>query len=66
MNTPYDNGKVKIGIYYQKPLRCEMSKDMELLQSALIGDTRKIFWRKVLNISYLAVLVGFLAALLVY
>ena len=66
MNTPYDNGKVKIGIYYQKPLKCEMSRDMELIQGALLGDNSRLFARKVLNILYLIVLFGVLGALLIY
>ena len=66
MNTPYDNGKVKIGIYYQKPLKCEMSRDMELIQGALLGDNSRLFARKVLNILYLIVLFGVIGALLIY
>jgi len=66
MNTPYDTGKVKIGIYYQKPLKCEMSKDMELIQGALLGDNSRLFQRKVLNISYIIVLLGVIGALLIY
>ena len=32
----YNTGKVKIGINYHKPLRVDMSRDMELLQTGLL------------------------------
>lgn len=33
---PYDTGKVKIGLYYEPPREQYMSRDAELLQSALL------------------------------
>ena len=36
--TPFDNGKIKMGIYYQKPKYVEEDSDMLRLQSYLIGD----------------------------
>jgi putative ubiquitin-RnfH superfamily antitoxin RatB of RatAB toxin-antitoxin module len=50
VNIPYDNGKVKIGIYYQKPKYIEEDSDMLRLQSYLIGDPKmlkKQYWYKV-------------------
>lgn len=38
MNIPYDTGKVKIGLYYQKPRYVEEDTDMLRLQSYLIYD----------------------------
>ena len=45
-NIPYDNGKVKIGINYQRPQYVEQDSDMLMLQSYLIEDP------KVLNFHY--------------
>jgi hypothetical protein len=36
--TPYDTGKVKIGLLYQLPQQNEYSADQELLQRALLGE----------------------------
>ena len=40
MNTPYDNGKIKMGIYYQPPKYVEYDSDMLYLQTALVGDIK--------------------------
>jgi hypothetical protein len=40
--TPFDNGKVKMGIYYQKPKYVEEDRDMLNLQTYLIGDPAKL------------------------
>ena len=37
----YNTGKVKIGINYQKPLRVDMSRDMENLQRGLLSRAEK-------------------------
>ena len=42
MRTPYDTGKVKIGSNYNPDLRPAIDGDMEYLQTALIGDVKKI------------------------
>lgn len=42
MNIPYDTGKVKIGIYYQKPRYVEEDLDMLRLQSYLIYDPARL------------------------
>jgi len=38
MRVPYDTGKVKIGSNYNPDLRPAIDGDMELLQTAFIGD----------------------------
>jgi len=48
--VPYDNGKVKIGIYYQPPKYIEEDPDMLRLQSYLIYDPdrlKKEYWTRV-------------------
>jgi len=42
MNIPYDTGKVKIGLYYQKPRYVEEDMDMLRLQSYLIYDPARL------------------------
>ena len=42
MNIPYDTGKVKIGLYYQKPQYVEEDMDMLRLQSYLIYDPARL------------------------
>jgi hypothetical protein len=57
MNTPYNNGKVEIGKYYQKPYYVEQDEDMLAIQGWLIGDPsalRKKYWA---NFTYICVLV---------
>jgi hypothetical protein len=47
MNTPYNNGKVSIGKYYQKPYYVEQDEDMLAIQGWLIGDpvaARRKYW----------------------
>lgn len=41
MSTPYDTGKVKIGLAYTKPNRYEPDRDMEMLQRGLIRPSRR-------------------------
>ena len=48
--VPLDNGKVKMGIYYQKPKYIEYDSDMLTIQKWLIGDPvqlRKEYWTNV-------------------
>jgi hypothetical protein len=42
MNTPYNTGKVKIGVYYEKPRYVEDDMDMLRLQSYLIHDPTRL------------------------
>ena len=57
MNVPYNNGKVQIGKYYQKPQYVEYDQDMLLLQESLVGDVKAIRRNRLYNIIYMAVLV---------
>ena len=48
--TPFDNGKVKMGIYHQPPKYVENDSDMLMLQSYLIQDPKIInfrYWTRV-------------------
>lgn len=38
---PFDTGKVKIGVYYQRPTVQPMSRDALDLQDALLRDKRR-------------------------
>ena len=42
MNTPYNTGKVNIGVYYEKPKYIEDDMDMLRLQSYLIYDPARL------------------------
>ena len=47
MITPYNNGKIQIGKYYQPPKYVEQDADMLLIQSYLIQDPkllRREYW----------------------
>jgi hypothetical protein len=57
MNVPYNNGKVQIGKYYQKPQYVEYDQDMLLLQESLVGDIKAIRRNRLYNIIYVGVLV---------
>lgn len=35
--TPYDTGKIKIGVYYEPPKQKQSNEDL-MLQSLLLGD----------------------------
>jgi len=62
--TPYDNGKIKMGIYYQKPKYVEMDTDMLEIQKWLIGDPDKLrlqFW---IDVAY-KVTIGFIIIIMV-
>jgi hypothetical protein len=38
---PFNTGKVQIGVRYEPPRRCEMSRDMERLQDGLLQHKRE-------------------------
>lgn len=40
--TPFDTGKVKMGIYYQKPKYIEQDVDMLEVQKWIIGDPDRL------------------------
>jgi hypothetical protein len=58
MNVPYNNGKVKMGQFYQRPQPMyDIDKDMVLLQTALIGNVKAIKKEKLYNKLYVGTLV---------
>jgi hypothetical protein len=58
MNVPYNNGKVKIGQFYQRPQPVyDIDKDMALLQTSLIGDIKTIKKEKLWSRVYVGTLV---------
>lgn len=66
MNVPYNNGKVKIGQFYQRPQPVyDVDKDMTMLQTALIGDIKAIKREKLAWAMYMAVLVFGLAGAII-
>lgn len=57
MNTPYNNGKVKIGQFYQRPAPVyDIDKDMLNLQTAMIGDIKAIKKNRLHNLAYAVLL----------
>lgn len=67
MNVPYNNGKVKIGQFYERPLPSyDIDKDMALLQTSLIGDIKTIKREKLWNTLYIGVLVFGLAGAILF
>lgn len=40
--TPYNTGKVLIGLLYQRPAHIDSDPDMQRLQSALIGRSQRL------------------------
>jgi hypothetical protein len=57
MNVPYNNGKVEIGKYYQKPYYVEQDLDMIAVQGWLLGDKRAARIKFYANLSYGCLLV---------
>lgn len=55
--TPYDTGKVKIGLLYQPRQENEYSTDQVLLQKALLGDKDSDQLDLILAIVYAATLI---------
>ena len=56
MRTPYDNGKIKMGIYYEPPKYVEYDTDMLEIQKWMIGDPHKIRQEYWTNVVYILVL----------
>jgi hypothetical protein len=58
MNVPYNNGKIKIGQFYERPQPIyDIDKDMAALQTALIGDIKTIKKERLWNVLYIGALV---------
>jgi hypothetical protein len=56
MNIPYDNGKIKIGINYRPDNRPSIDGDMEIIQTAFIGNAKEIRRRKMASVVYVGAL----------
>ena len=52
MNIPYDNGKIKMGINYRPDNRPSIDGDMEIIQTAFIGNAKEIRRRKMASVVY--------------
>ena len=66
MRTPYDNGKVKMGIYYEPPRYVESDPDMIEIQGWFIGDNKtakRNYWA---NVAYCWLLVISLVLAVIY
>lgn len=57
MRTPYNNGKIKMGIYHQSPRYVEQDGDMLTLQDCLIGDPKAIKRKRLARRVYFALLI---------
>ena len=55
--TPYDNGKVKMGIYYEPPRYVESDPDMIEIQGWFIGDNKTARRNYCANVAYCWLLV---------
>ena len=56
MNIPYDNGKIKMGINYRPDNRPSIDGDMEIIQTAFIGNAKEIRRRKMASVVYVGAL----------
>ena len=56
MNVPYDNGKIKMGINYRPDNRPSIDGDMEIIQTAFIGNAKEIRRRKMASVVYVGAL----------
>lgn len=56
MNIPYNNGKIKIGINYRPDNRPSIDGDMEIIQTAFIGNAKEIRRRKMASVVYVGAL----------
>jgi putative ubiquitin-RnfH superfamily antitoxin RatB of RatAB toxin-antitoxin module len=53
---PYDNGKIKMGIYYEPPKYVEQDADMLEIQKWLIGDPVRLraqYWTEIAMNSFI-------------
>lgn len=65
MNVPYNNGKVEIGKYYQKPYYVEQDDDMIAIQGWLIGDNRQAMQRYWANVVYTIFLIAMIIIMVI-
>ena len=64
MNTPYNTGKVKIGKYYQKPLRTEQDADMIELQGYLLGKSKTARMDRIAKRLYFGMVIALIVILM--
>lgn len=57
MKTPYDTGKVKIGLYYEPPRYVEQDSDMIAIQGWFLGVNKTAKRERLANISYCVLLI---------
>lgn len=57
MRTPYDTGKVKIGLLYEPPKYVESDPDMIAIQGWFLGVNRPAKIQRLANIAYCCVVV---------
>jgi len=56
MRTPYDTGKVKIGLYYEPPRYVEQDRDMIAIQGWFLGDNKAARRNYIANLAYICLL----------
>lgn len=66
MNIPYNNGKVSIGKYYQKPRYVEQDADMIAIQGWLIGDNKAAKRDWYANVAYCCLLALAIVLAIIY
>jgi len=66
MNIPYNNGKVQIGKYYQKPPYVETDPDMIAIQGWFLGDNKAARRNYIANLAYVCLLAVSLVLAVIY
>jgi hypothetical protein len=66
MNVPYNNGKVSIGKYYQKPRYVEQDPDMIAIQGWFLGDNKAARRNYIANLAYIVLLAVSLVLAVIY
>ena len=64
MKTPYNTGRVQIGLLYTPPQRPFHDADALLLQRALLGERQRIDWGGIAIVAIVAASVALAAWLL--
>ena len=66
MRTPYDTGKVKIGLYYEPPQYVEQDPDMIVIQGWFLGDNRAARRNYIANLIYIILLTVSIVLMIAY
>jgi hypothetical protein len=66
MRTPYDTGKVKMGIYYEPPKYVESDPDMIAIQGWFIGDNKLARRNYIANLIYMVLLAATVVLMVIY